>query len=336
MAAFMQVRQRKIYRERRDVSPLNCKQLLRFENESIDFLATEFLGETDTRGGGLSSRKKMEVFLRFIGDPGFQSGIGQDIGIHRTTACKTVKEVIDKIVSRAHHWIHFPTTINEINEAKIVWQRRFRMPTVVGALDCTHIQIKKPTIHGDEYVNRKGFTSINVQATVDGNEKFTSVCAEWPGSVHDARIWRRSDIRSLMSRFDGSACLLGDSGYGISPWLITPFKPPNNAAERDFNLNHAKERVIVERCFGQLKRRFPILANCVRVSLEKIPKIIVCCAVLHNIAKHLNDEFDGEADEELNEEEVNVQDQDENPATAQRGRQKRRNMMEILLQGRLL
>jgi hypothetical protein len=72
--------------------------------------------------------------------------------------------------------------------------------------------------------------------------------------------------------------------------LITPFKPPTNVTERNFNLRHAKERVIIERRFRQLKKRIPKLGNCVRITLEKVPKVIVCCAVLHNISKFLDDD----------------------------------------------
>ncbi|CAH2002404.1 unnamed protein product, partial [Acanthoscelides obtectus] len=67
----------------------------------------------------------------------------------------------------------------------------------------------------------------------------------------------------------GSFCLLGDSGYGIPPWLLTPFKPVINRQQERFNLLHSRERVIIERLFGQLKMRFPILGNTVRVSSEK-------------------------------------------------------------------
>lgn len=305
MAEFMPVRDPKFYNERREIS--RCKELLRFENDSVDFLAEEFLPESqETRGGALSRRKKMEIFLRFVGDPGFQSGIAEDIGIHRTTACKTINSVLNNIIEKAGNWIHFPSTVEEMNEAKILWQSRFRLPTVVGSVDCTHIEIKKPTHFGDEYINRKGFASINVQATCDAQERFTSVCAEWPGSVHDARIWRTSPVRGVISQFNGSACLLGDSGYGVSPWLVTPFKPAVGEAQMNFNTTHSRERTIIERCFGQLKQRFPILANCVRLSLEKIPKVIVSCAVLHNISKHVNDDFDFDAG--LN---VNFQDGEE-------------------------
>ncbi|CAH2011546.1 unnamed protein product [Acanthoscelides obtectus] len=64
----------------------------------------------------------------------------------------------------------------------------------IGAIDCTHIPILNPFIHADEYVNRKNFASINVQATCNSNEEFTSVDVSWPGSVHDSRIWKNSDI----------------------------------------------------------------------------------------------------------------------------------------------
>jgi hypothetical protein len=55
------------------------------------------------------------------------------------------------------------------------------------------------------------------------------------------------------------AFLLGDEGYGIAPFLMTPYSNPVSEMERRFNAHHARNRVIVENAFGQLKRRFPIL-----------------------------------------------------------------------------
>lgn len=291
----MQLREVKHYRERKAVSPSKCKQLIRFESDSVDFLCNQFIQDRDeSRGGALSSRMRMELFLRYVSDPGFQSGVAEDFGIHRTTVGKNFTYVMDNIFTKAHNWIRFPRTPVDINGAKLLWQTRFKIPTVIGAVDCTHIEIQKPHQFGDEYVNRKGYSSLNVQMTCDAAEKITSVDAQWPGSVHDSRIWKLSSVCRLISEFNGSACLLGDSGYGIAPWMITPFKNPTTTAEMKFNTLHSKERVIIERIFGQLKKRFPILGNVVRIPSEKIPKLIVCCAVLHNVAKHLNDSFECE------------------------------------------
>ena len=65
-----------------------------------------------------------------------------------------------------------------------------------------------------------------------------------------SRIWRLSGIQDMVRRYDGDICLLGDSGYGITPWLLTPSDKQRNANARNFNLTHGQERVIIERLFG--------------------------------------------------------------------------------------
>ncbi|CAH1974140.1 unnamed protein product [Acanthoscelides obtectus] len=113
---------------------------------------------------------------------------------------------------------------------------------------------------------------------------FTSVDIGWPGSVRDSRIWRNSQTRSqLINKANG------DGGYGIQPCIMTLFRNPTPGAEINYNKLLKQERVIIERCFGQLKRRFNILQYICRVKLENVPKIIIACIVLHNIAKSLGD-----------------------------------------------
>lgn len=126
-----------------------------------------------------------------------------------------------------------------INNVKIVWQRYFCLTTAIGALDCTHVEILKPSHFESEYINQNCYASVNVQAMCDAEEMLTNISVEWPGSVHDLRIWRRISVRNIISRFDGSACLLGDSEFTILPWLITPFKVHRNKAERKFIVIHA-------------------------------------------------------------------------------------------------
>lgn len=286
----MYVRNEKVYKPRRRFDNRSYKSLYRFNEENVVLLADYFLGEDEeTRGGALTVKQQMEVFLRYVGDPGFQNGVAEDIGIHQSTVSKTITNVSQKIFDKSHYWIKFPSLPNEIMEAKREWQLRYNFPSAVGAIDCTHILINKPHEHGDEYVNRKGLTTLNVQATCNAEEKFTSIDASWPGSVHDSRIFRNCNLNQILARYGDQAILLGDKGYGITPWLMIPFRNPGTPQQHNYNRVHAQNRVIIERCFGQLKRRFPILMNRVRLQLNKIPKIIICCAVLHNFAKHIND-----------------------------------------------
>ncbi|XP_055635300.1 putative nuclease HARBI1 [Toxorhynchites rutilus septentrionalis] len=272
--SFEKNRATKTYKIRREGDDDNFKQLYRFSRENVGFLARTFLPNyEETRGEAFQNMQKMKCFLRYVGDPGFQVGVGEDLGLHQTTVCKTVWQTCRAIVEKSHGWI-----------------KKYEFPYCIGALDCTHVLIKRPHHFADEFVNRKGLTSFNVQATCNGREMFTSVECRWPGSVHDARIWRNSAIREILSDNNSDAVMLADEAYPIAPWLMTPFKNPSSAEQRSYNIMHTRERVIIERVFGQAKQRFPILQSKIRISTERVPQMVVACFVLHNVAKIMNDE----------------------------------------------
>lgn len=212
------------------------------------------------------------------------------MGVHQATVSRTIHEVMDKIVEKQQEWIKFPQTRAQVQAAQEQWQRKYKFPYVIGVIDCTHVCISKPHQFGDDYVNRKGRITMNVQATCDSSETFTSADVRWPGSVHDSRILKNSLLYAHMNRIDSDAVILGDEGYGINRWLMVPYKTTNTVSERTFNRLFTKERVIIERCFGILKRRFPILAYKVRLDIKYAPSIIVCCLILHNVAKYLKDD----------------------------------------------
>ncbi|XP_069067027.1 putative nuclease HARBI1 [Pleurodeles waltl] len=82
-----------------------------------------------------------------------------------------------------------------------------------------------------------------------------------------------------------------DQGYGIQPWIMTPFANPSTAAERAYNEAHQRARTIVERTFGILKSRFrclDITRGTLLYSPEIVCKIILTCAILHNICVRSN------------------------------------------------
>jgi len=87
------VRQLKRYKKRRITSSEDYKVLYRFTEENLDWIVKEFLHDgKETRGGALTPKLKMQVFLRYISDPGFQSGVAHDVGVDQTTVSKTVQQ----------------------------------------------------------------------------------------------------------------------------------------------------------------------------------------------------------------------------------------------------
>ncbi|XP_030767179.1 putative nuclease HARBI1 [Sitophilus oryzae] len=162
-----------------DIRESDFKTLFRFEEENVVWLADHFLGaDLETRGAALSPVQKMKVFLRYCANPGFQSGIAEELGCTQPTVSRIFHEVLEQLVQQAGEWIRSQkTSENQIMQAKEKWLTRFDFPTAIGVIDCTQIRIKKPAQFRDEYINRKGFSSINVQATCDQNCVITSIDA---------------------------------------------------------------------------------------------------------------------------------------------------------------
>lgn len=88
----------------------------------------------------------------------------------------------------------------------------------------------------------------------------------------------------------GDAIVLGDGGYPLRPYLLTPFQEPQNAVQHLYNESQIRTRNVIERTFGIWKRRFPILSLGIRCNLELAQDIIVATCILHNFARNRNEE----------------------------------------------
>ncbi|XP_054084425.1 putative nuclease HARBI1 isoform X2 [Zeugodacus cucurbitae] len=168
---------------------------------------------------------------------------------------------------------------------------KFGIKGTIGAIDCTHIGIVSPPSTDAAtplslFMNRKGFYSLNVEAVCDHRLLFTAVNMRYPGS--DSGIWTTSPTHlHLISTYNiqSDSWLLGDQGYPLEPWLLTPVAEPVNAREVRYNKLHAKARNTIERAFGVLKSRFRCLSKhrILHYSPEKAAMIIYACTILHNI-----------------------------------------------------
>jgi hypothetical protein len=52
------------------------------------------------------------------------------------------------------------------DETKRKFYDRFGVPVVIGCVDGTHVKLLRPSQHEADYVNRKGYHSLNVQLIV--------------------------------------------------------------------------------------------------------------------------------------------------------------------------
>lgn len=110
-----------------------------------------------------------------------------------------------------------------------------------------------------------------------------------PGSVHDQRVFRLSEVFCYLNdenKFPGNSHILGDSAYELHKNLLTPFRDNGHltARQRNYNHKHSVARVTVERCIGQLKTRMRSLLDCLPMTkVSLMAEYIVACCIIHNI-----------------------------------------------------
>ncbi|XP_071651751.1 uncharacterized protein [Temnothorax longispinosus] len=156
------------------------------------------------------------------------------------------------------------------------------------------------------YINRKGYYSINTQLICDWRLRIMHINARYAGSTHDTFIWNNSNAKTAMvhlyRRFpQKNFHLLGDSGYSLRPWMMTPIiGAVEGSPEALYNRKQMRCRALVEQCNGLLKMRFRCLLKhrVLYYSPPTASKIIYTCAVLHNMCIDQNVPLDLNDDNE--------------------------------------
>lgn len=164
-----------------------------------------------------------------------------------------------------------------------------RFPKVIGAVDGTLIPIRSPHKEEHLFVCHKGYHAINVMAVCDAKLMFTNIVAKWHGSTHDSAVFNSSMLQIHLESGGGmDGWLLGDRGYALTPYMLTPFRPNRDftPGEERYQKSHTKTRNVIERCFGVLKQRFRCLdfsGGTMQFSPSRCCRIILATAVLHNM-----------------------------------------------------
>lgn len=255
----------------------------------IDLIEEQSLPSTYSLGFSVPTWLQVLIAMRFYGTGAQQILVGDYAGLHQTTVSRIVKKISTAIAKLRDRFIAFPSNSDKLNDVRRKFYQIALFPGVIGAIDCTHVQILCPPGPTAElFRNRKGFFSINVQVIGDAELVIRNIVARWPGSTHDARIFDNSSIGCQLSNTNEGGYLLGDSGYPCRTYLLTPFSNPKDSSERRFNFAHAKTQTTVERLFGVWKRRFPCVAAGLRTKLETSLAVIIATTMFHNFARHHN------------------------------------------------
>ncbi len=225
--------------------------------------------------------------------------VSELFSVSASSAVKVTRYVLDLIFTNLlSKYVQWPTNEQRIKLVKhnlTAGQNANYFTGVVGYVDGSHIPVSPaqiPLANRKDYYCRKGFYSVLMQAVVDWKLRFRDLCIGPAGSQHDSRVLNISGIPSRIHvLLSARQYLLGDSGYPLYLWLITPFRDDNNLTPRQkmYNRTLSSMRVNVEMAFGHLKSRFPSLATGLNTNLANINIWIAVCAILHNFCIECKD-----------------------------------------------
>lgn len=225
-------------------------------------------------------------------------GVANRFGINKGTLHHILMEICHSVMGLRKDVFHWPQQQMEQNAQ--AFTQRCGFPGIVGAIDGTHIRIPGPSAFRESYINRKDFPSLQLQVVANHKLIFMDIDCGYPGSVHDARVFRNSRLKT---RLDGGALpdkfhLLGDSAYPFKPYLLVPYRDNGHldAMQKTYNYKHSSTRVDVERAIGLLKGKWGRLRMLDMTSIKDVPYVILFACMLHNFVIQQQGVDDGDVD----------------------------------------
>ena len=110
----------------------------------------------------LTVEQQVLISLKLLASGSFQSSAKDNINVAQSTVSCTLSRFMDSLLSKKKELIYMPDSVY-VEEIKLQFYLLGRFPSVIGAIDGTHIPIIAPAKDEHLFVNRKGFHSLNGQ-----------------------------------------------------------------------------------------------------------------------------------------------------------------------------
>ncbi|CAM5075757.1 unnamed protein product [Eretmochelys imbricata] len=254
--------------------------------ELCDLLSFALRHKNTKMRAALTVEKQVAIALWKLATPDSYCSVGNQFGVGKSTVGAAVMQVAnaikDLLISRV-------VTLGNM-QVIVDGFAAMGFPNCGGAIDGTHIPILAPEHQAGDYINRKGYFSIVLQALVDHKGRFTNINVGCPGKVHDSRTFRNSglfqklqegtlfpDQKITVGDVEMPIVILGDPAYPLMPWLMKPYAGSLDSSQELFNYRLSKCRMVVECAFGCLKVRWRSLLSRYDFSKTNIPNISACC-----------------------------------------------------------
>ena len=162
---------------RRQLDPLDTytdselRSRYRFGREAIRYivdLVADKIAPDMNRNHAVSAEMQVLITLRFLASGSFLQVIGDTfLGFNKSMVSRVVRRVTQALAAKLGDFVKFPSTRAVRDEIKQGLFHIGGFPCAIGCIDGTHVRITAPAENEPDFVNRKGYHSINVQAICD-------------------------------------------------------------------------------------------------------------------------------------------------------------------------
>ena len=181
-------------------SKLRCRY--RFGRDAIDYIvglvADDIMPETN-RNHAVSAEMQVLITLRHLASGSFLQVIGDTfLGFNKSTDSRVVRRVTQALSAKVGYFVKFPSMRAERDEIKQGLFHVGGFPCAIGCIDGTHVRITAPHENEPDFVNRKGYHSINVQAICNHRGKQIRPLLNLGFSLHQGFLSCEQLARSLL------------------------------------------------------------------------------------------------------------------------------------------
>lgn len=258
-----------------------------FRPENLIHAETNNSASLQARGGLIPGEVKTAIAIRLLA-----GGSYLDLVPLFDISGSHIYVIFDEFLDWVLQAFQFPlaTYLNEDNWSALAsiaepfsYSSNGAFSGIIGALDGIAIRIRSPFLSEvsdpGNYYCRKGFFALNIQAICDRSKKFLWCYTSNKGSTHDSIAFSNSRLYSVLTQKamdleEHGFCIVGDSAYNLTSFLLTPFSADEVRADPSFtcdtfNFFLSSSRIFIECAFGELVRRWGILWRTLPYSLAK-------------------------------------------------------------------
>jgi hypothetical protein len=267
-------------------------------------------------GRVMSLQDLVAVALRVLSSGELPEIVGASIGLDESTASLVTQRFVKAMAELALRHLNWPHT-NKMGKITRKFDKIHGLPNCCGVVHITRIKLGPL----NNFLGRN--EGVLMQAVNDPDMRFTNIwLCSLPRSMNQSSILHDSDFfkdcemgtwlnGNKMKLSDGSNVgeyIIGDSGYPLRPWLLTPYKlkigPSLTDSKVEFNRRHSRATATVMlRAVARLNSMWKCLQGKgwhPDNELEIYQTISACC-LLHNIVIDMEED---DADKHYSQEEI--------------------------------